>query len=343
VSERFIWAMVALLGAAATPVGAQDAITPDVCAVTAAELALPPGPPANLTAVPFGIGRLWRVTAPGGRVSHVWGSLHSSDRAILNLPEQVAEALASSRVLVMESDPRPKSRTEIAERALQAGVWLAPSDQPWDKPWLDGPARAWAEERIAAMTQDDGAFAALTDMGLAYLLMSDPCEDFAAPALPSQDMLFLLKAHQAGLAVASLEYWDAFLTEMSQPERAEEVRALARINAAFLNPDGYHDARAETFRLYQAGRIADLRRASEGYLATRFGGAEAARLTELADRYLIDERNRRFVRAMGRHLDEGGAMVVVGALHLGGEAGLLALLRDGGYEVERIRLPGEAE
>lgn len=36
-------------------------------------------------------------------------------------------------------------------------------------------------------------------------------------------------------------------------------------------------------------------------------------------------------------------MVVVGALHLGGEAGLLALLRDGGYEVERIRLPGEAE
>lgn len=342
-SERFVWALVALLGMAATPVGAQDAITPDVCAVSATELALPSVLSTDPVAAPFGVGRLWRVTAPGGQVSHVWGSLHSSDRAILDLPVQATEALASARVLVMESDPRPKSRTEIAERALQAGVWLAPADQPWDKTWLDGPARTWAEERIAALTQDDGAFAALTDMGLAYLLMSDPCEDFAAPALPSQDMLFLLKAHQAGLAVASLEHWDAFLTEMSQPERAEEVRALARINAAFLNPEGYHAARAETFRLYLAGRIADLRRASGGYLATRFGGAEAARLTELADRYLIGERNRRFARALARHLDEGGAMVVVGAFHLGGEAGLLALLRAGGYGVERIPLPGEVD
>ena len=325
------------------PLMAQDRITPDVCAVSAAELAVDAG--AESAAAPSevnGTGRFWQVTAPTGQVSYLWGSLHSSDPAILALPEPVQTALGSARVLVLESDPRPKSRTEIAERALQAGVWIAAADGPWDKPWMDGSVRGWAIERIAALTQTDDAFSALTDAGLAYYLMSDPCEDFSAPSVPTQDLRFLLAAHEAGIPVAGLEPWDAFLTEMTQPERQDEARALALVNAAFLDPDQYHQARVAGFRLYLEGRIGQLRAASGAFLAKQFGADEAARLTGLADRYLIGERNRKFVRALGKHLTDGGAMIVVGAFHLPGEGGLIALLQADGYQVSRVPLPGEA-
>lgn len=327
---------------AAMPLGAQDRITPDVCALSAAELALDAALTDDLAnAEPNGIGRLWRITGPSGQVSYLWGSLHSSDPAILALPPEVRQAMDGARVLVLESDPRAKSRTEIAERALQAGVWLAPADQPWDKPWLDGAERVWAEDRITGLTQDEGTFSALTDMGVAYFLLSDPCEDFSTGALPTQDLRFLLMAHEAGLPVASLEPWDAFLTEMSQPDRRKEVQALARTNAAFLNPEGYHEARAAGFRLYLTGQIGVLHAAHTRYLSERFGAGQAQQLAELADRYLIVERNQRFVRALGKHVDEGGAMIVTGAFHLPGEQGLVALLQEKGYVVERVPVAGE--
>lgn len=341
--QRSVGVLFTILGFVGQPLAAQDRLTPEVCALSPAELAGPAPQPRDPAALPNGTGRFWRITGPDGRVSYLWGSLHSSDPEILALPDPVRRAMAASRVLVLESDPRPKSRREIAERALQAGVWLAPADQPWNKPWLDGAERAWAMERITGLMQDDSAFPALTDAGLAYFLLTDPCEDFASSVLPTQDQLFLLMAHEARIPVASLEAWDAFLTEMSQPERQEEARALARINATFLDPEGYHGARVATFQLYLAGRIGDLRTESEGFLAGRFGPDEAKRLTALADRYLIDERNQRFARALGEHLDEGGAMAVVGALHLPGAAGLVALLQADGYRVERVPLAGEAD
>lgn len=341
--HRSTGVIFAILWLGILPLAAQDRFTSEVCTLSPAELADPAPVADDSPAMLNGTGRFWRITAPDGQVSYLWGSLHSSDPAILALPEPVRQAVQSARVLVLESDPRPKSRTEIAERALQAGVWLAPADQPWNKPWLEGAARGWAMERIAGLTQDDSAFPALTDMGLAYFLLSDPCEDFAASVLPTQDQRFLLTAHEARLPVASLEPWDAFLTEMSQPERQEEVRALARINAAFLDPDGYREARIATFRLYLAGRIGDLRAASTDFLAEKFGAKEAARLTELADRYLVDERNQRFARSIRKHLDGGAAMIVVGAFHLPGQAGLIALLQAEGYRAERVPLTGEAD
>lgn len=52
------------------------------------------------------------------------------------------------------------------------------------------------------------------------------------------------------------------------------------------------------------------------------------------------ERNQAWLPRLQRQLDEGGAnddaLVVVGALHLLGEDGLVALLREAGYTVERL-------
>jgi uncharacterized protein len=56
-----------------------------------------------------------------------------------------------------------------------------------------------------------------------------------------------------------------------------------------------------------------------------------------AQEILIDSRNRKWMGTIKQLLDAPAtSMVTVGAAHIGGEKGLLALLCDEGYEVERV-------
>ncbi|WP_267633721.1 TraB/GumN family protein [Frigidibacter sp. RF13] len=339
---------VALASLTASGAVAQDWITPESCRVTIEDLAAAmPDPDAaevrqDAARIPNGQGRLWRITTPEGAVSHLWGTLHSSDPAILDLPPELRSVLDAARTVVLESDPRAKSRTELEERFLQAGVWLADEHMPYDKPYLGGAERGWVEARIEGIFHGPEAFAALTDAGLAFYLMADPCEDFTAGVLPVQDQRLLLAAVEAGAGVGALESWDALLVELSQPDRRDTAQAVVRIQGAYLNPDGFSAARVAAFRLYREGRIGELMEWNRRYLAGLFGPGEAEALMGRADGYLLDERNGIFLRRMEKFLTSGGALVAVGAFHLPGGAGLIERLRRAGYLVERIAVRGEA-
>ena len=51
---------------------------------------------------------------------------------------------------------------------------------------------------------------------------------------------------------------------------------------------------------------------------------------------LLDRRNLRMADRMEERLQEGGAFVAVGALHLPGEKGILSLLNSKGYRLTRL-------
>lgn len=345
---------LALVGAGMGRAVAQDWITPETCQIAPlASDALPGTAPERdavakrAAAIPYGTGRLWKITAPrradgGGEVSYLWGSFHSSDPLILDLPDEVRARVANASVLVMESDPRAANRRVLEQRALQAGMWLAPGDDADPKGWLSGRLRDWIVARMRAVTFQDGMLGRVTDAGLAALLLQDPCEDFSAGALPVQDLRLALTAHEARVPITGLEPWDAFLAEMSQPERQDTARAIARIYGAYLDPDGFSASRAAAVALYRQGQIAQMIVWNRMFLDQVFGATDAEQLLGLADGYLIDERNQTFLHQMARHLRHGGAVFVIGAFHLPGAQGLLSGLQAEGYGVERIRTPGES-
>lgn len=333
----------------AAPLAAQEWITPEACRVTRSDADnanlpadIAPQVDAEAAAMAYGTGRFWKITSPEGRVSYIWASFHSSDPLILDLPSQLVELVRNARVLVLEADPRAANRQELEERSLQAGMWLAPQDAPWDKPWLKGPLRDWIKARITAIFHDEATFGALTDAGLAAYLLSDPCEDFAAGVLPVQDQRLLLYAHEAGVKVQGLEPWDAFLADVGQPDQRETAQAIALLQASSLNPDGFSAARRSGFRLYREGRLGAMMIWDRIYLQGIFGKDEADRLSKLARGYMIGDRNRRFLKAMRRPLDAGNAVIAVGAFHLPGVDGLLSGLAALGYRVERVPVAGEA-
>lgn len=55
--------------------------------------------------------------------------------------------------------------------------------------------------------------------------------------------------------------------------------------------------------------------------------------------YMVDERNAAWLPNLERILDDGAAVIVVGAMHIPGPTGLMSLLRRDGYKVEEINWP----
>ncbi|MFX1739919.1 TraB/GumN family protein [Paraburkholderia sp. A1RI_3L] len=58
-------------------------------------------------------------------------------------------------------------------------------------------------------------------------------------------------------------------------------------------------------------------------------------------RLMVAERNRAWMAPLQRYLNEGNALVLVGAAHLPGNAGLIQLLQQAGYRFEAIMLPAD--
>ncbi|RQH04349.1 TraB/GumN family protein [Paraburkholderia dinghuensis] len=58
-------------------------------------------------------------------------------------------------------------------------------------------------------------------------------------------------------------------------------------------------------------------------------------------RIMIEQRNRAWMTPLQRYLDQGNAVVLVGAGHLPGPAGLIRLLTQAGYRVEPTILPAD--
>ncbi|HIH2745407.1 TPA: TraB/GumN family protein [Burkholderia lata] len=69
-----------------------------------------------------------------------------------------------------------------------------------------------------------------------------------------------------------------------------------------------------------------------------FGSADGA---ATMDHIMVDERNAAWMPKLRRYLDEGHAVILVGAMHLPGPQGLISRLRSAGYTVTPIFLPAK--
>lgn len=292
--------------------------------------------------LPNGTGRFWRVTAPNGTVSHLWGSMHSSHPDVLDLPDTVRGALDSARRVALEIDPVFPDRASH-ESYMQGEAVYRPENSDFRFSNMDIPEKLTPHlrARLTALGWPDTALDDLNLGALTELLLFDPCEDFSAGILPSQDSFIQTLAHIARIPVMGLEPVDRLSNKLNAPESRDLARAVIATYAVYLMPGSTPEARATVLALYTQGRIALLMAWDEAQV-TRLLGDEGASLYGRMSDYLVDARNADFVEAARDELRQGGLFIAVGNFHLPGEKGLVALLRDEGFEVTRIKLPGEA-
>ncbi len=332
----------------APPATAQDWFTAEACAVPKAVIdpaVLSPAGEADLArraaSMPNAQGRLWRITTPDGQVSHLWGTMHSSDRAVLDLPGPVRQLIETASVVAIESDPTPDTRAAAATLNRWDGFWKD-SDAAWDaRADFDPEVLGWITARVTDLGYDPWVIGQMTDAGLASLLLGDPCEDFAGRVVPYQDNYIVTLAHLAGVATTGLEPPLPILRDLNRPDMAETARVMVQNYGAYLGPWEGPSARASYIALYLQGRVGEMMVWSDDFAADVYGAEKAARFADILDAYLLDGRNRRFVMNAKPLIAAGGAFLAVGTFHLPGDEGMVNLLRKAGYSVERVPVPGE--
>lgn len=264
-------------------------------------------------------GLLWRLDKPGVEPSHVFGTLHAGDPRLAPLPPPVLQAFAQSRSLMLEYIADQYGRERFLEAAL----------------YLDGRT---LEQDIGA-EHFERAVEAMRPIGLPRevvgklkpwgVLLNLRISRQPGGAAPPETQLFSL-ARKRRLPVSQIENVEEQVFTFDEMPVASQVALLRH----FLEHREALDRLAErTLQAYLARDLQGIWDAQQDY--ARHHPEIATYHAELMKRVVLDRSVVMAFRAQ-RELRHGRAFVAVGALHLYGRRGVLALLEEDGYRAARL-------
>jgi len=290
-------------------------------ALLAAALAAAIGPAAAaaIGAARFRMGLLWRVTGSQAEPSHVFGTLHAGDPRLQPFPGPVERAFASSRALMLEYFPDQYARERFLEAALYPdGRSL---DEDIGEADFERVARALAP---AGLTREFVRKVKPWGVLLNLRISRQP-----SGAEPPEARLFR-RARERRMPVAQIENVEEQIFTFDEMSRETQ---LALLRHYLSHPDEL-DAMAErTLQAYLRGDLQMIWEAQQDF--ARRHPELRVHHEELVKRVVLD-RSVVMAYRMQRELRRGRAFVAVGALHLYGARGVLALLEEDGYLVDRV-------
>jgi uncharacterized protein len=282
--------------------------------------------------MPFGHGKLFRLSRTGSAPSYVFATLHLSDPRIINLSPQLRSALKGSRILALETIETGAVLREVIRKNPAAWRWAtsATDDQRADR-LLDKTDFARLEMLAASKGLPEPVASKLKPSALALTLDLPAC----AISLPGQntyvDELIAGFARENKIKTVGLETVIEQLGGLDGlPSETERDLLVAVLSQA----DRSEDVIETQIVLYKDGDTGGLLawlRATDPIP----GVAQAQMPPGFLDR-LITQRNRRMHDRALPLLKKGGVFIAVGAAHLPGREGLLQLFEQDGYRVEFI-------
>ena len=262
----------------------------------------------------FGQGLLWKVSKEGLASSYIFGTIHVTERHVSAQLDKVRDVLADSEIFVMEAVPGPDDIALFRQMMFFAdgtGLKDVISTDLYEETLAVLSAYHLMEEDISTMKP-----------WAAYLTMSYPAE---MGIVLDQQLLYL--AREGEISTRGLESMEELGGLFNSFSLADQVRLLtdAVCHREILEGDF-----AKMISLYTQGDLAGL--FSYGQ---RYSFDENTLYESLTEKILI-QRNYRMVERMRPMLNTGAAFIAVGALHLPGAEGVLALLEKYDYEITRV-------
>ena len=273
---------------------------------------------------------LWRVQQ-GPSTLFLLGSIHVGQPNLYPLPAVMDQAFIAADQLVLEIDLGLTSPTAMAEALLSRGTY--PATENLSASLSVDTLRlltAYLQARRAQPQQTDLSLPTVQRLRPWYLAMLLNLEALKAlgyvPGL-GIDQYYFQKASLAGKPVYGLETLEsqiALLAAGSPSQQDLILRSTLETNQKIAQ------LLATLTGAWKAGEI-DLM-----YKLAIADHADYPALEDLMDEYL-DQRNLQMAAKLRTYLDgDKTTLAVVGALHLGGEQGLLALLAKD-YEITQLQ------
>ena len=282
----------------------------------------------------YGKGVLWKVETDGATTSHLFGTMHSDDERVLDLPDAADAAFAAADTVALE--------VLIAEpqAAAELGMKLAPQLIMTDGRTLDqmiGPERMETVAEALARSGMPAAAARLLKPWVAYMLLNVPAPRAGPDGKPlaKLDIQIERDARALGKQVEALETIDEQVALFQGFDEEKEILLLTElIDAARQRGDvaQYMNALfALVVDLYEDGEIGMILEVTQPPMPED----EVAAVDMILDR-LLYQRNLIMVERMERFLANGNAFIAIGAAHLPGERGVLNLLAEKGYNITLV-------
>ncbi len=273
----------------------------------------------------FSEGLFWKIEKDGEYVGHIFGTLHMNDARIAKLHDKVNKVLDESKSFAMEAFPSDHywnpyqggqlikhdmvlPRGESLEDYVGKETFIKIQDVLVDalgmKPELVKTLRPWAAMRSFAIRAESD------EVILDYALLERAAEQ--------RKELF---------QVESIEEFIVTLQEM--PIDAQV--ALLKFTVA-----SYDDMRSIIDDMLDAYLEEDLKAMYE--ISTRFipNEPENEQWRQIYLKHVVEIRNIVMEHYMRKPMRLGDTFIAVGALHLYGEKGVLALMEKDGYTVSRV-------
>ena len=285
--------------------------------VLAAMLLLATGYPAAAKG-PFDSGRLWRISKTGIADSFVLGTIHVADPRVAVIAKPIASALAQSRILAVELVPEAGDARTFELEELEDGKRL--------EPLIGAQAFGRLRDELAAQ----GVPAPAIERLKPWAAMLKIARSAPGTEQKTLDQQLFVAARVRRLQVLPLELLEeqiaAFDTIPLQTQVALLNHALEHRDALAANVEA-------TIAAWLSGDLAALARTSDRAYEQFPGMAyHYGRLI----RHIIHDRTALMHHRLFMPLRNGRVFVAIGALHLYGDEGLLALLRDDGFRVSKI-------
>lgn len=254
---------------------------------------------------------LWEARR-GEAVSHLLGTVHVEYR-MNELPAAVLDRLDAASTLVVETDATAISIPAMMQRAMlppDQSLRAMLGDERWGRlvselgSMLPPPALERMQPWIV------GALLAIGEQGM----KTDPSQ--------VMDMEILLRGRSQSKRAVFLEEPDEQIALLARSVDLDSLKEMLD------DMDRVHRMMAEQLAAYGRGDF-------EALSKVILDPEEMRKRPEFYET-LIFGRNRAWMGTLKELLAEGDVFVAVGAGHFPGEQGLLALLREAGYEVRRV-------
>ncbi len=272
--------------------------------------------------MPYGKGLLWKIERAGVAPSHVFGTIHSTDKRIRQLPKPVNEAIVAAKSMILEV-----ARTDDMPIRMARLMMLH------DGRRLEDILGAELFGRFAKVGRVYGLPAKVLQRikpWAALITISLPLKEKASQAagrLPL-DLALGHRAQKRGIPVFGLETVEEQLNLFEGLPESDQISLLA---TAIRD----HDKVAPMFeRMILSYLDRDLEGLMTWAIDQSAGGDTRHR--EIFEVRFLERRNKLMVDRLRSRLKTGGAFVAVGAAHLPGKTGMLSLLAKQGYRVERV-------
>lgn len=258
---------------------------------------------------------LWSANK-GERQLWLFGSIHLADERLAGLPPRLLQVLADSELLLLEVDPEALSGAELAPL-----LTLPPGDN-WSTRLGAG---------LAAELHDEIRSAGLLPLQhsvpwfAAMQLTQSRARELGFASSQGVDLQLQAKARQLRIPIAGLEPPTlVFRLLSSLAEHRLEADFVRHSLDELPGMQGHLDTLLDT---WLSG--------DEAALLALLDAGQSPALGDFIERRLLAERNHHWLARLER-LAPRNALLVVGALHLYGEQGLLTLLEQAGYTLNKI-------